>query len=151
MKRDRESVMRCGRQVLDENRRLRAEAHQTSAKAKQAGEHLSWVVNEIKRQWQNDFYRQMQAGIRCLHRCDSRYVASFAVRKVSEGQTLWEGTVAEFDLVDCAAASACYAWYYRERGRTQSFSVLKMPPVYSPQNAVQLALAAEKLAPLVEF
>ena len=152
VKRDRESVLRRGRQLLEENRRLRAAAQQKLAEARQAGEYLSWVVTEIKRQRQADFYRQMQAGIQRMHRCESRHEASFAVRKVSaEGKTVWEGTVEEFALVGCRTAQTCYAWYYREHDRTQSFSVLKRSPVCSPQNAVQFALAAWKLPPLVEF
>ena len=151
MKHDREAVLRRGRQLLEENRRLRAEAQQTLAEVTQAYEHLSWVVAEIKRQWQEDFYQPMQSGIRAIYRSESRHTASFAVRKVSGGKTVWEGTVEEFALVDCRTAQTCYAWYYQENGRQQSFSVLKRPPVDSPQSAVQLALAAGKLPPLLEF
>ena len=151
MKRDHASVLRRGKQLLEENRRLRAQARQKLVEVKQASEHLSWVVTEIKRQWQADFYQQMQSGIRRMYRCESRYVASFAVRKVAAGKTVWEGTVEEFTLVGCRAAQTCYAWYYQEHGRTQSFSVLKCPPVRSPQHAVQLALAAGELVPLDVF
>ena len=146
-----ESVLRRGKEILATGRRLRAESALVLARTKQAGEHLAWLVQEIKRQRQKHFYRQMQAGIRRLHRCDSRHVASFAVRKVSEGQTVWEGVVEEFTLTGCRTANACYAWYYQEGHRQQAFSVLKAPPVYSPQNAVQLALAARNLLPADPF
>ena len=146
-----ESALRQGKEVLAEGRRLRAESELLLARAKQAGEHLLWTIQEIKRQRQKDFYRQMQAGIWRLYDCSSRHVASFAVRKVSAGQTVWDGTVEEFELTDCRTAKTCHAWYYQERNRQRSFSVLKIPPVYSPQNAVQLALAARNLPPIIEF
>ena len=151
MERDYQSILRQGEKAQAESRRLQAEAVQLLARAKQAGEHLSWLVEEVKRQREESFYRQMQAGIRQMHRCDSQHVASFAVRKVSGSRTVWVGKVDEFELIDCRTAKSCYAWYYREWNRTQTFSVLKIPPVHSPQSAVQLALAALKLPPLVEL
>ncbi len=145
--RDPDPILRRDETEAEKHRRLMAEAAQVMAEVKQAYDHLAWVITEIKRQRQKDFYKALQAGIRKMHRCRSRHVATFAVRKVAGEKTVWEGYVEEFQLLGCDPTQTCYAWHYQEWGRTRSFSVLKLPPVFSPQSAVQLALAARDLLP----
>lgn len=136
--------------LIEEGRRLRAESQQLIAQAKQTCAHVAWLVEDIKRRWQRGFHRPLQDAIRAIHQCESTHVASFAVRKVAGGQMIWEGTVEEFALCDHPEAERCYAWHYLKDGRKESFSLLKLPPVDSPQRAVQLALAAYELGNTVE-
>jgi hypothetical protein len=66
------------------------------------------------------------------------------VTETFEGQTVWDGDVQVFDLIDCAEADRSYAWSYEtEGGRRRFFVVLHKPPVDSPNKAVQAAIASE--------
>ena len=56
-----------------------------------------------------------------------------------EGETVWEGEVMVFDLLDHPTAKICYAWSVDNRVT----AVLGEGPVDSPRAAVQAAIAAE--------
>ena len=85
----------------------------------------------------------LQKAIKETHGCDSRYVRSVPVHEVFEGQTAWQGTVAVFDLIRHPKAKRCYAWQYRDGFEWKSVAVLEIPPVYSPQTAVKVAIASK--------
>src|SRR5207247_571707 len=60
------------------------------------------------------------------------------------GQTVWDGTVAVFDLRGHPSANRAYAWSYeRPDGKRRFFAVLHAPPVASPRDAVRAAIVAE--------
>lgn len=78
-----------------------------------------------------------------MHGCDSLHVKSVPVKEVFEGKTAWQGTVDVFDLIGHQKAKRAYAWSYRDGDQTKSITVLQIPPVTSPQTAVQVAIAAK--------
>ena len=125
-----------------ENRRLREEAERLCAEVRQKIEHLEWTVDATCRQWAPDYFRPLQDAIRAMHGCESRHLRSFALRKVSEGQVVWLGTVEEFALDEAMEAVTCYAWPYMEEGQGRTFTVLRQGPIDSPQAAVGLFLLA---------
>lgn len=85
----------------------------------------------------------LQDAIRNLHGCESRHVASVPVTESFEGQTVWDGDVQVFELIDFAEADCAYAWSYETEGdRRRFFVVLHKPPVDSPQTAVRAAIAS---------
>jgi hypothetical protein len=57
-----------------------------------------------------------------------------------DGKTVWEGVVESFALTSHPKAKRCYAWSYQDKGETQYVNVLEIPPVVSPQTAVQAAI-----------
>jgi hypothetical protein len=85
----------------------------------------------------------LQKAIKETHGCDSRYVESVPVHEVFKGQTAWQGTVAVFDLIRHPTAKRCYAWQYRDGFEMKSVAVLEIPPVYSPQTAVKVAIVSK--------
>ncbi len=85
---------------------------------------------------------ELKDAIRAMHGCESLHVESVPVKEVFEGQTAWEGTVEVFDLVGHPKAKRAYAWSYRDGDETKSAAVLEVPPVDSPQSAVQVAIAS---------
>jgi hypothetical protein len=85
----------------------------------------------------------LQKAIKETHGCDSRYVESVPVHEVFEGRTAWQGTVAVFDLIRHPKAKRCYAWQYRDGFEMKSVALLEIPPVYSPQTAVKVAIASQ--------
>ena len=61
-------------------------------------------------------------------------------------ETVWDGIVQVFDLVDHSTATRCYAWSYvtdEKTGKRKFFAVLHQGPVDSPLNAVRAAIVAE--------
>ncbi len=54
--------------------------------------------------------RAIQKAIRDLHGCESTHVEAVPLAETFQGQTVWEGTVYVFDLIDHASASRAYAW-----------------------------------------
>jgi hypothetical protein len=87
--------------------------------------------------------RSLQDAIKAMHGCDSRYIESVPVHEVFQGQTAWQGTVEVFHLIGHVTAARAYTWQYRDGGDTKTVSVLEIPPVNSPQTAVQAAIAAQ--------
>jgi hypothetical protein len=84
---------------------------------------------------------ELKDAIRATHGCESLHIESVPVKEVFEGQIAWEGTVQVFDLVGHPEAKRAYAWSYRDGNETKSVTVLGIPPVDSPQNAVKVAIA----------
>ena len=78
-----------------------------------------------------------------MHGCESRYVESVRVHEVFQGKTAWKGTVEVFDLIGHSKARRAYAWQYEEGKETKTVAVLEIPPVYSAETAVKVAIAAK--------
>src|SRR5438105_8844236 len=96
---------------------------------------------------------ELKDAIRATHGCESLHVESVPVVEKFEGQIAWEGTVEVFDLVGHPQAKRAYAWTYRDGNQNKTITVLEIPPVDSPQSAVNVAIAAhsKRLTPLDKF
>ncbi|MBE7211736.1 MAG: hypothetical protein INR65_12020 [Gluconacetobacter diazotrophicus] len=129
---------------MEESRRLCERADQLIAETRQKLAHFEWFIDSLRRACEPDFFRPLQDAIRAMHGCESRHAASFAVRKVRAEQIVWTGMVEEFALLDHPAAAACYAWCYGEGSRARTFTLLRLPPIDSPQQAVQFFLLAKE-------
>ena len=77
-----------------------------------------------------------QKAIEATHGCRSEYVHAVHVAETFEGETVWEGNVLVFHLIDHPTAPTCYAWSVDE----QITAVLHEGPVDSPQAAVKASL-----------
>lgn len=90
--------------------------------------------------------RELQDVIRKLHGVESSHVESVPVTELFQGQTVWDGTVEVFDLHGHPDTHRIYAWSH-ETDKTdkpkRSVTVLHIPPVVSPQTAVQAAILQE--------
>ena len=82
---------------------------------------------------------EFSEAIRATHGADARLVYRAPVHETFDGQTVWEGEVLVFDLLNHPTASKCYAWSVD--GRVTA--VLHERPVDSPEAAVRAAIAAE--------
>ena len=93
----------------------------------------------------NEKYIQaLRDAIRHTHGCESRYIETVPVKEDFKGQTAWKGDVEVFDLAGHPKARQCYAWGYRDdSGRWQYVAVLKLPPVDSPQKAIQVYMLSQ--------
>jgi hypothetical protein len=85
----------------------------------------------------------MRYAIQNLHGCNSRWIESVAIKEKIHGQTVWEGIVDIFDLIDHPAANRCYAWSYKIEGteKWKYIAVLHQGSVKSPIDAVRAFIA----------
>jgi hypothetical protein len=93
----------------------------------------------------SDYIAELQAVFIKLHGCDAEYVETVPVVEEFKGETVWQGDVEVFDLVGHPKATRGYGWGYvtGEGGGRRYFTVLELPPVTSPQTAVQAAIRSE--------
>ena len=93
-----------------------------------------------------DYIQALQHAIRKAHGCRSLHVASVPVKEVFQGKTMWDGTVEVFDLIGHAKAEVCYGWGHtaeNEANKVRFVTVLCVPPVNTPQKAVQAVILNE--------
>lgn len=70
---------------------------------------------------------------------------SVPVKESFQGKTVWEGIVEVFDLSGHPKANRVYAWIHEtdNPNRPKHTTVLRVPPVVSPQTAVRAAIIQE--------
>ena len=89
------------------------------------------------------YIEELQEAIRHLYHTEPVYVESVPIKEVFQGQTVWEGDVEVFDLPDSPDADRVYAWAHDTDNVDQprrTVTVLHIPPVTSPQKAVQASI-----------
>ena len=80
-----------------------------------------------------------QEAIRTTHGCESLLRDKATVREEFEGETVWEGKVLIFDLIDHPTATRCYAWEVDG----EVTAVLRVGPVDSPETAIRASILAD--------
>lgn len=70
---------------------------------------------------------------------------SAPVKETFKGETVWEGTVEVFDLIDYPDADRCYAWSHAtDKDETRRYvAVLHVEPVTSPEAAVRASIVQQ--------
>lgn len=94
-----------------------------------------------------DCITRLQDAIRRLIHCESRYIRSVTISETFLSfakKKVWEGKVEIFEVNGHPQAERVYAWSdtVGEEG-TWYVVVLEIPPVRSPETAVQAAIAAQ--------
>jgi hypothetical protein len=82
-----------------------------------------------------------RGAIQHLHGCDSAFVEVVTVG-VSEGESIWDGEVAVFDLIGHPTAPRAYAWLTREADSDpcEIVAALHSGPVDSPHAAARASV-----------
>jgi len=84
---------------------------------------------------------QLKEIIKKLHHCEATYLETVPIKETFKNQTVWEGEVEVFSLINHPKTNKCYAWQYTDdQGDQQFVTVLEIPPVDSPLKAVQVAI-----------
>jgi len=93
----------------------------------------------------SDYIAEIQAVFLKLHGCEAEYVETVPVVEEFQGKTVWQGDVEVFDIRGHPKATRGYGWGYAtgEGEGRRYFTVLELPPVTSPQTAVQAAIMSE--------
>jgi len=78
-----------------------------------------------------------------LHGLDAEHIESVPITETFQGKTVWQGTVDAFRVRGHPQATHAYAWSYGgDDGQVHHVAVLGVPPIDSPQKAVQAAVMA---------
>lgn len=92
------------------------------------------------------YLERLKLAVEHLHDCRATWVRSEPVHEVVRGETIWKGFVEVFGLKDHPKATWAYGWGHPEDSKDDekrfvTVLVLEIPPVDSPQTAVQAAIA----------
>jgi hypothetical protein len=89
---------------------------------------------------------ELKKAVENQHGGFAHYVQSVPVHEQHGGETVWNGTVAVFDLKSSpSGCNRAYAWSYElEDGKRRFFAVLHTGPIDSPVAAVTAAIVAEQ-------
>jgi hypothetical protein len=87
----------------------------------------------------------LQFAVESQHGGAATLAQSVPVKETHNDQTVWEGVVHIFDLVDNPKATRAYAWSSTIEGsdRLRFFAVLHMGAIKSPRDAVRAAIVTE--------
>jgi len=88
----------------------------------------------------------LQKAILNLHGCKATWVKSVPVKEVFEGETVWEGVVQVFNLINHPKAKRCYSWSHGldDSKKRRFFAVLHQKPVDSPEKAVRATIVRDQ-------
>ena len=86
--------------------------------------------------------KALKKAILDLHGSKATWIESVAVKEIFKGETVWEGIVQVFDLIDHPKAKRCYAWSHELEGskKRRFFAILHQGIVDSPKKAVMAAI-----------
>lgn len=90
--------------------------------------------------------QELREVIHTLHGGKATYLESVPVRESFRGQTVWDGVVEVFRLEGHPKTDRVYAWTHDTddpKHPKRHVTVLHIPPVVSPQTAVQAAIVQE--------
>jgi hypothetical protein len=88
---------------------------------------------------------ELKRAVESQHGGTVRFVQFVPVHEEHDGQTVWDGTVAVFDLAGHPKATRAYAWARELSGGKRRFiAVLHIPPITGPREAVRAAIVAEQ-------
>ena len=91
---------------------------------------------------------ELKKAVESQHGCTATLAQSVPVIETFEGKTVWKGVVHVFKIHGHPKANKAYAWSSLIEGsdKRRFFSVLHVPPVTSPVEAVRAAIVAEQRA-----
>jgi hypothetical protein len=86
---------------------------------------------------------RLKEAVEKAYECKARHVVSEEVTDLFQGEVAWDAVVATFELNEYAKAKRCYAWAHIEDGEPQYTTVLEIPPVSSPESALEVSIASK--------
>ena len=92
------------------------------------------------------YIEAIQDAIRKIHGCEARHIKSVPVNEQFKGQTVWQGVVEVFELINHPKAKICYAWGHHTDTKdikSRYVTVLGIPPIDSPIAAVRASIVSD--------
>jgi hypothetical protein len=90
--------------------------------------------------------QELRDVIHHLHGGKAKHLASVPITETFQGQTVWDGVVEVFHLKGHPKTDRVYAWSHQTddpKHPKRHVTVLHIPPVVSPQTAVQAVIVQE--------
>jgi hypothetical protein len=89
---------------------------------------------------------ELKRAVEAQHACTATFIQTVPVKETFEGETVWDGVVHVFTIHGHPKAKCAYAWSSPIEGsdKRRFFTVLRLPPVTSPSEAVRAAIVAEQ-------
>jgi hypothetical protein len=87
------------------------------------------------------YLESLQNAVQQAHGCIVKHLESVPIRETFQGKTVWDGTVEVFALIDHPKTKRAYAWGYPEKGELEIVTVLGLPPIKTPLDAVRASIA----------
>jgi len=85
------------------------------------------------------YLARLKVTIQQLYNCGAVHFTTVSVHEMLPDQTVWQGEVEVFNLINHPVAKHCYGWAY---GKPEQFiTVLELPPVTDAQTAVRVGIA----------
>lgn len=93
----------------------------------------------------DQYIEELKAAILNVHGATATHVETVPVTEEFQGETVWQGEVEVFDIRGHPKAKRVYGWGFivNENEGRKYVAVLEVPPVNSPQTAVQAAIMSE--------
>lgn len=82
-----------------------------------------------------NYLEALQKAIESLHKCKASHVSSIKASDDWKGERIWDADIELFRLRGHPKAEYCYAWNFPD-----VVTVLKIPPVDSPPDAVRISM-----------
>jgi hypothetical protein len=119
--------------------------YQSSPNARSPHERLITLESSAGDLMNEKYIQSLRDAIQKTHGCISRYIQTVPVKEESNGHPPWDGKVEVFDLAGHRLARQCYGWGHKDdSGRWQYITILRIPPIDSPRQAVQSYLAGQQ-------
>jgi hypothetical protein len=93
-----------------------------------------------------NYIDELKSVIRKLHGVESIHSESVPVKEIFQGETVWDGVVEVFDLIEHPFATKVYAWTHKTddpKNPLRHVTVLNIDPITSPKIAVRAAIVQE--------
>jgi hypothetical protein len=91
------------------------------------------------------YLTEIITAFRTLHGCEAEFMYTVPVKETFRGKTAWEGDVELFKLAGHPKTSFGYGWGFpneKRGGKLDVVTVLELPPVGTPEDAVKAYIAA---------
>lgn len=91
-----------------------------------------------------DLIKNIQRAVTAMHGCSCRHLSTSYIHEMMDGKSVWRGSVETFLLDYHETATKAFAWAWDDDGEVRYIAVLNVPPINSPRDAVQAAIASGK-------
>ena len=94
----------------------------------------------------SDRIEELRRLVEQAFHCKAKHASSKAVWEVQSDHVIWDGVVETFDLEGHPRAKRCHAFRMTDDLEPEGAGemVLELPPVVSPETAVQAAIMAKR-------
>jgi hypothetical protein len=93
----------------------------------------------------DQYIEELKAAILNVHGAQADHLETVPITEEFQGETVWQGEVEVFAIRGHPKATRAYGWGFtvNETQGRKYVAVLGVPPVTSPQTAVQAAIMSE--------